>query len=47
MADVPVDGNPSRLTEQSFTCRVWMGCITMELGKRGILDLRKNIREPM
>jgi hypothetical protein len=47
VADVPADGSPSRRTGQTFTCRVWIGDVLMELGKIGLLELKKSIGEFM
>jgi hypothetical protein len=41
--DVPADGNPSQRTGQTFTCRVWIGDVVAELGRRGVLELKKSI----
>jgi hypothetical protein len=41
--DVPADGNPSRRTGQTFTCRVWIGDVIAELGRAGVLELKKGI----
>jgi hypothetical protein len=43
--DVPADGNPSRRTGQTFTCRVWIGDVIAELGRAGVLELKKSIGE--
>lgn len=45
--DVPADGNPSRRTGQTFTCRVWIGDVVAELGRKGVLDLKKSIGESL
>jgi hypothetical protein len=45
MKEVPADGNPSRRTGQSFSCRVWVGDVIAKLAERGVLELKKSIGE--